>query len=119
MKAQGARRVECAAVQTVVGADSPLNGSLMAGNSTKAALHDPRLEAPRPASPAKDVGLHLNKGLRMRPRRFGKGMKHHLLPGMRGGAHMAKNLQGSAVSGRLKAIKTPNVMGINALKAVN
>jgi hypothetical protein len=99
----------------MVGADSPLNGSLMAGNSTKAALHDPRLEAPRPASPAKDVGLHLNKGLRMRPRRLGKGMKHHLLPGKGCGAHMAKNLQSSAVSGRFEAIKAPNVMGIYAL----
>jgi hypothetical protein len=55
----------------------------------------------------------------MSPGRLGKGMKHHLLPGKGGSAHMTKNLQGSAVSGRFEAIKTPNVMGINALKAIN
>jgi hypothetical protein len=55
----------------------------------------------------------------MRPGRLGKGMKYNLLPGKGGGAHMTKNLQSSTVSGRFEAIKTPNVMGINALKAVN
>jgi hypothetical protein len=106
-------------MQTMVGADSTLNGCLVTGNGAKTALHNPRLEAPRPASASQNVGLHLNKRLRMRPRRLGKGMKHHLLTGKGGSANMAKNLQSSAVSGRLEAIKTPNVMGINALEAVN
>ena len=46
-------------------------------------------------------------------------MKYNLLTGMGGSANMAKNLQGSAIPGRFKAIKTPNVMGINALEAVD
>jgi hypothetical protein len=55
----------------------------------------------------------------MRQGGLGKGMKDYLLPGSGSGANMAQNLQGSAVSGRFEAIKTPNVMGINALEAVN
>jgi hypothetical protein len=106
-------------VQAVVGADSALNGSLMAGNGANTALYYPWLEARGPASAAQDVGLYLHKGLRMRPWGLGKGMKHHLLPGKGGGAHVAKNLQGSAVSGRFEAIKAPNMMGIYALEAVN
>jgi hypothetical protein len=76
-------------MQTMVGADSTLNGCLVTGNGAKTALHNPRLEAPRPPSAAQNVGLHLNKGFRMRQGGLGKGMKDYLLPGSGSGANMA------------------------------